>query len=132
MWRFTSELISHYVSSIKLVDPETSSDGRCVEIGSTAGDQATILKQLTWHYVIRRSDLATLQYGQQAMIEVLFNVYADAIKAGKWELFPLGFAQLVRSNSNSNISRARWAADYVSGLTERQVHDLYSRLRGIL
>jgi dGTP triphosphohydrolase len=128
VWQFSSELISHYVNAIKLVDPVESKDGRCVEIGSTAGDQTTILKQLTWHYVIRRSDLATLQHGQKATIGALFDVYNAAIHEEKWELFPVGFAQLIRSSRG--VPAARWAADYISGLTERQVIGLHRRLGG--
>jgi dGTPase len=123
VWRFSSELISRYVGAIKLVEPAKSKDRRCIEIGSAAGDQTTILKQLTWHYVIRRSDLATLQHGQKAMIQSLFNAYKVAIEKKKWELFPVGFAQLIRSNGQ--IPPARWAVDYISGLTERQVIELH-------
>jgi dGTPase len=128
VWRFSSELISKYVRAIKLIDPSTSKDGRCAEISAAAGDQATILKQLTWHYVIRRSDLATLQHGQQSIIEYLFEVYEKAIRTEKWELFPVGFAQLVQGGTTT--SPGRWAADYLSGLTEKQVSYLYLRLKG--
>lgn len=128
VWRFSSELISKYVGAIKLVNPSTSKNGRCVDIRSAAADQATILKQLTWHYVIRRSDLATLQHGQQSIVEYLFEVYAKAIETEKWELFPVGFAQLIQSDKKT--SPRRWAADYISGLTEQQVAYLHLRLKG--
>jgi dGTPase len=128
LWRFSSELISRYVGAIELCDPGASSDGRCVTIKKAARDQTIILKQLTWHYVIRRSDLATLQHGQKAIIETLYKVHVSAIKDQKWEFFPIGFSQLIRDSKQ--IPPARWAADYISGLTERQVVDLYRRLGG--
>lgn len=128
LWRFSSELLAKYAAAIKLVDPTESREGRCVEIGTRAGDQANILKQLTWHYVILRSDLATLQRGQQQMIDSLFNVYSDAIADERWEFFPPGFAQLIQGGPN--VGSDRWAADYISGLTEKQVLKLYRRLCG--
>jgi dGTP triphosphohydrolase len=91
-------LISRYIGALKLVDPAKSSDGASVEIGQAERDQTTILKQLTWHYVIRRSDLATSQHGQRKMIESLFMVFKNAIEAERWELFPLGFSPLIRAN----------------------------------
>lgn len=125
LWRFASELISRYIGAISLNDP---SEDTAVSITTAARQQTSILKQLTWHYVIRRSDLAAIQHGQKRMIEVLFEAYVTAISRADWELFPVGFAQLIR-NSNG-VEPARWAADYISGLTERQVMDLHRTLTG--
>jgi len=52
------------------------------------------------------------------------------IQTEQWELFPPGFAQLVRQNKD--IPAVRWVADYISGLTERQVFEVHRRLSGIL
>jgi dGTPase len=102
--------------------------GGKVEIDDAATDETTILKQLTWHYVIQRSDLATLQHGQQRMIQELFEVFFLKIQERKWKYFPEGFGQLIQDNPDVNA--ARWTADYISGLTERQVRRLYQRITG--
>ena len=85
-----------------------------------------MLKQLTWHYVIEHSDLATIQYGQRKMIRELFDVFFDAVSNDKLKLFPIGFEELIRSTPG--VSPARWTADYISGLTEREVLRLHHRL----
>jgi dGTPase len=129
MWQSSSALIDQYTRAIDLVDPNKNS-GRHVKIGEAAVRQTKILKQLTWHYVIRRSDLATAQHGQQQIIGALFEVFKEAIERKHWDLFPMGFSQLIRDNKDKNVSPARWAADYISGLTERQVFELHRKLSG--
>jgi dGTP triphosphohydrolase len=43
------------------------------------------------------------------------------------QYFPVGFAKLLKEDSGKTPA-ARWAADYVAGLTERQVKDLYRKV----
>jgi dGTPase len=124
LWRFSSELISQYIGNFSL------NDSGSTIIAVSDREETDILKQLTWHYVIRRSDLATLQYGQKAMIKSLFDVYVDAIREEQLDLLPIGFAQLIQESQFQNIEPERWAADYISGLTERQVAELYRRIHG--
>jgi dGTPase len=126
LWSFCSQLIGQYVQAIRIAVPgHPNSD---IEIEDAAKAQTTILKQLTWDYVIQRSDLATIQHGQRLMIRELFDVFHSRIIHGKLEYFPEGFAQLIERNQA--ISPARWTADYISGLTERQVTRLHQRLTG--
>ena len=126
LWTYCSILIGKYVDGIVLVDPSTSSDGRSVQINEAAVRQTTMLKQLTWHYVIEHSDLATIQYGQRKMIRELFEVFFGAIEKKKLKLFPIGFEELILSSPS--VPSARWTADYISGLTEREVLRLHHRL----
>jgi dGTPase len=126
LWNFCSELIGRYVRAILV---QSTEDGRLtVKIDDSATAQTTILKQLTWDYVIQRSELATLQHGQRRMIRELFEVFVSSIEKRRWEYFPEGFVQLIETNSQ--VSAARWTADYISGLTERQVRRLYQRVTG--
>jgi dGTPase len=126
LWGFCSELIGRYDRAICL-----TRDRECgwkIEIDKTAAVQTTILKQLTWDYVIQRSDLATLQHGQRRMIRELFEVFLSKIQSENWQYFPEGFSQLIMANTQ--VKPARWTADYISGLTERQVWRLYRRITG--
>jgi dGTPase len=86
------------------------------------------MKELTWHYVIQRSELAGLQHGQRRMIQELFEVFFSKIQEKKWEYLPEGFGQLIQENPS--VNPARWTADYISGLTERQVRRFYQRITG--
>jgi dGTPase len=126
LWAFTSVLIGIYMDAFTLVDPESTSDGRCAEIRDHARKQTTILKELTWRYVILHNDLATIQHGQRKAISVLFGVFFDAIKRERLELLPAGFAGLIKASPD--VPPARWAADYISGLTERDLAKLHHRL----
>jgi dGTPase len=128
LWSYSSVLIGTYLDAIELVDPDESDGGQCVSIKAFARNQTTILKELTWRYVILQNELATVQYGQRKAIRDLFGVFLEAIKSGKYELFPPGFAELIQGDTK--VPPARWAADYISGLTEREVSRLHHRLNG--
>ena len=129
LWSFCSELIARYVRAISVVPGGPLRDRGCaIRIDDAATDQTTILKELTWHYVIQRSDLTTLQHGQLRMIKKLFKMFFSKIEQKKWEYFPEGFGQLIQDNPH--VTPARWTADYISGLTERQVRRLYQRITG--
>jgi len=128
LWYFTSELISLYTQAIQLKSADAlRSEARPVTIEPDLKDQTRILKQLTWHYVICHSDLATMQYGQRRMIRELFEVYCDAARKEKLDLFPIGFAQMIKRDQDDTLSE-RWAADFISALTEREVYKLHRRL----
>ena len=126
LWSYASVLIAEYIDAIELVAPETSADGRSVKIKDSAILQTDILKEITRQYVIEHSDLATIQYGQRKMIRELFQIFHDAIESKQYNLFPIGFQELIRDAPG--VPAARWTADYISGLTERQVLRLHQRL----
>jgi dGTP triphosphohydrolase len=62
------------------------------------------------------------------MIARLYGVYEGALRSGNLELFPVGFQELVKAGKGVAVSR--WAADYISGLTEQRVVELSQRLAG--
>jgi dGTPase len=126
LWFYTSILISKYVEAFDFEPKQHSGEFEPV-IKSFAVKQTAILKELTWHYVIKRSDLATLQHGQRKMIRELFEGYRNAIQKGQWQYFPVGFSRLIKQDDGKTPA-GRWAADYVAGLTERQVRDLYRKI----
>ena len=126
LWAFTSVLIGNYMDAFTLVDPDTTADGRCAEIKELAKKQTTILKEFTWRYVILHNDLATIQHGQRKAIQVLFEVFVDAINRERYQLLPKSFAELIKASKD--VPPARWAADYISSLTERDLSKLHHRL----
>jgi dGTPase len=128
LWAYSSVLITKYMDAIALVDPDQN-DGKCVQINENAKHQTSILKELTWKYVILHNELATIQFGQRTVIRDLFGIFERAARDGKFNLFPVGFRQLI--TINPNVHSARWAADYISGMTEREVARVHHKLTNV-
>ncbi|MBX9687529.1 MAG: dNTP triphosphohydrolase [Candidatus Obscuribacterales bacterium] len=132
LWQALTILISTYVNDIELKKPEKDKP----LIGFANPDilsEIAMLKQLTWHYVILNTELATVQFGQRRMISTLFDIFFDAAEKGvsknfHWKLFPRRFEEPLAGSTNS-MERARITADYVSSMTEKEVEDLFSVLK---
>lgn len=130
----TSDLIRRYFPAIELHVP-TLDDPRLVRIGTEAEREITILKQLTWFYVIHRPSLAGQQYGQRRVIGDLFDIYHDA-STKENDLLPPGALDLYRVEVeegafSEDVLRARLAADIVCSLSEQQAIFLHQRFTGI-
>jgi len=89
-----------------------------------------MLKQLTWHYVIRNPGLATQQFGQRKAIRNLFDTYIEAAIAGDTRLFPFAFRERLEAVPDK-LETIRIVADYIAGMTERQALELHKRLTGV-
>lgn len=87
----------------------------------------TILKQLTWHYVIENNSLATERYGRRKIIRTLFEIFEKAARKNEWRLFPFAFQEQLREG---DAPLARTAADYVASLGEQRAVELFSELTG--
>lgn len=132
LWQALTVLISDYVDDIKLFKPIRNKPLVGFEEANFLREIA-MLKQLTWHYVILNTDLATVQFGQRRMVATLFDILFDAAEKGvtksfHWKLFPRRFEELLAATSTSE-GRARVTADYVSSMTEREVDQLYGTLK---
>ena len=112
-------------------------DNLAIEISPRAETEIVILKQLTWHYVIDRASLATLQYGQRQMIRQLFNILADEAQssnkqpAARYSIFPEYYRELLHENLTDEL-RVRLVIDLIASMTERQIIDMYHRLTGLV
>jgi dGTPase len=127
LWRLATFLITKFVAAIKLAEPARN-DGRYTKVDERAGYLAAILQELTWVYVIQSADLAVVQHGQKRMIRRLFEALLEKAAVGNWKLFPTGFAKFV--SVQPDTPPARLVADYISGLTERQIVRLDRKLVG--
>lgn len=96
-----------------------------------------MLKQLTWHYVIKNPALATQQEGQRTIVKGLFDkFYEAATVTGKinLDLFPTSVRELIPielSKSESPGAVTRIIIDFIASLTEEQAVSLYHRLYGV-
>lgn len=127
---FTSVLIGQFVSAFDLkVDNKSFAS-----IEENLRMRVEMLKLLTWHYVIYNPSLARQQYAQREMIRKLFDVFfvAGTDSSGKdMPIIPLIRRKEIEDAEWDGTKVARIVADLVSGLTERQVVDVYQRLVGI-
>ena len=129
LWQFITVLISRYVEAIKLVEPDVN--GRRVSIEKSAEDEIRMLKELTWHYVILQNELATHQRGQRKIVERVFHDLRTAADEKKsWNLFPPFFRAEIRDADGDSMKIARSVADYISGMTEKEVLRTYRALSG--
>jgi len=135
--RAASVLIAKYVKAATLRDHRGQ-----VALSRTRASTAEVemLKQLTWHYVIRRPSLASQQLGQRKVIESLFCTYlrsmADgANRSSRLDVLPMwARQQLMRDEKGPkphHAVRARVAADIVCWMSEQQALDMHSRMSGI-
>jgi dGTPase len=128
-----STLINRYIHACSCVgdDPESLT----LEISPRASMEIIILKQLTWHYVIDRASLATLQYGQRQMIRKLFNILVEEAQSAnnqsavRYSIFPEYFRELLHEDLNDEV-RVRLVIDLIASMTEHQIIDMYHRLIG--
>ncbi len=133
----TSLLISRYIPAITLKKPDRT-DARAVAIQREAEQEITMLKQLTWFYVIQRPSLAAQQLGQKRVVCDLFEIFHRATESvtGR-DVLPVGARQFLDEalttikTQEVEALRARVAADVVCNLSEQQAIALHQRLTGV-
>ncbi len=135
----TSYLVGRYVRALSLHVPSGPSERR-VRIDEEFVTEVRILKELTWHYVIRNPALAAQQRGYRQVVRDLFTVFLEAADAepSTWvrRVLPRRFADALASLEDvmgkavPREARARIAADAVAGLTEQQALDMHRRFSG--
>jgi dGTPase len=99
--------------------------------------EVAILKQLTWHYVILRSSLATQQRGHRTIVRDLFGTYLQATQSKDRRVIPTSHVESLKrmeaaaeNAADRRRVRARVVADLIAGLTEEQAIRLHARLTG--
>jgi dGTPase len=125
---FTSSLINRYINAVSWSTGGTSSYPISVE--DWARMEVTMLKALTWHYVIGSRSLATQRFGQRALIRSLFDVFHGATaRPTDWSIFPDFYRNQLLALPD-DAARTRLVADLIASMTETQVVDLHHRLTG--
>lgn len=122
---FTSTLLRRYIHSGLVVDRK----GHIVR-GRAQEREVTILKELTWQYVIADARLASQQEGQSEIIRSLFHYFLGRVAAAN----PVGVPDRYRrvlGKATTEASRVRVACDIVAGMSEGQATRLHRRLSGV-
>lgn len=125
--RMTSQLIGKYIRAVTIAPVGSK---RAVIIDQVMVDEVSLLKQITRDYIIKSPSLAAQQHGQRKIIEGLFEEIYNT-KDGDSEcpdFLPIRLRYL--KNITNKTSRARFTADCIASLTEREAIGLHGRLFG--
>ena len=125
--RMTSQLIGKYVKSIRI-----SNNGfgkKAVDIEPDDVDEVSILKQITRDYIIGSPALIAQQHGQQRIITDLYHELANSLDdKSDYPAFLPARLRYLRPIAGTN--NARFVADCIAGLSEREAMGLHDRLFG--
>ena len=131
----TSLLINRVLNAIHLREPTPENPTR-VSVDPTCKDEITILKELTWHYVIRNPSLAALEFGQRKVIRDLFEMFSGEAARGRRTIFPHRYRERLESIDAdfSGQERAqhhlRIVVDVIAEMTEHRAYELHKTLTG--
>lgn len=131
----TSFFIGRYINSVELVERNSEP----IQIADDYKAEVTMLKQLTWDYVIENPALETQQHGQKRVIKELFDVFMDAANSNggsktNWTMFPVGYREELEKTEeldNAEKEQTRIVTDLIASMTEQQALKMYQRLTGV-
>jgi dGTPase len=134
---FTATLIG---ALVKAITAALADDGR-TKVMMTKRRRAAVfmLKQLTWHYVIKNPALASQQHGQTTIIRELFDIYLKAATdrdEKNLDVFPIGMGDALLALHDADrptlkLECTRAIIDFIASLTEEQAIHAHQRLTGI-
>ena len=127
---FTSRHVSRYINAVRL-DPDPQ-EGSRIQISEDALHEVKMLKELTWHYVMRRPALTAQKKGQVQIIETLFTVFYEAAGSSRrsdWDIFPCAYRERLEKQNDPD-QRIRIVIDLIASMAEAQAIQMYQRLTG--
>lgn len=123
---FTSQLINRFVNGTRL----SLADNRCVlDLDPNIEMEVSMLKELTWVYVIEAPSLATQQAGQRRVIKGLHQLYTEALAEDRMYVFPPYYREALGDAVDEGASK-RVVIDLIAGMTEAQALAVHARLSG--
>lgn len=133
--KLTSALIERYLGVDRPDDVYLSVDsGELVmERPGSFDKDITILKQLTFYYVINDNRLMSQQHGQREIIENLFEIFIEQVDTDSeyGNIIPSPYRERLDNLSTAdNMNQERIIVDVITSLTEQQAVQLYQRLSG--
>jgi dGTPase len=151
--RMRSDLIEDYLlvpDTVEITDPGDAADTRpateqdvdrsIIDIDPEKQAEVEMLKQMTFHYVIRDRTLASQQQGQRQIVNNLFDAFLAAtdeeynsanldVTAVNERVVPQPFRDDLL-NADNPSDRVRFTADAITVMTEQQARQLYGRITG--
>lgn len=151
--RMRSDLIEEYLlvpNTVEVTDPADAEDTRpatekdvdhqIVDIDPEKQAQVEMLKEMTFHYVIRDRTLASQQQGYRQIVSSLFDTFLAATD-DEYETEHLDVTSVDKLvvpqpfrddlvNADNPSQHVRYAADAITVMTEQQAKQLYRRITG--
>lgn len=136
----SSKLISRYIGvddgGLRLQDEH--SKRHFLQIDEQLENEVSILKHMTFYYVIQDNSLAAQQRGQKKVVGELFDLLYNATlpnndpESENIRIVPNRYYETAEDlmQNGDRKSRSRFAADVITGMTERQAIQLHKRLMG--
>ena len=130
----TSTLIRDFVTAVQLEQHDSRFQ---ITIDKRRRAEIFMLKQLTWHYVIKNPALAMQQNGQRRIIRELFDAFYLAGTNGEAnpDLFPISVRELLPALPAKEIegikALTRTIIDFIASLSEEQAVATHHRIYGI-
>jgi dGTPase len=127
---FCSQLIGRFVGGTSVL---VKSNGRAqIQIDQYRHLEVSMLKELTWSYIIEAPSLVSQQYGQRRVIDKLFEIYWDAAtKSNNLGIFPPYYRDPIEASKGDNQTIRRTIIDLIAGMTEEQALQVHNRLTGV-
>lgn len=125
--RMTSQMIGKYIKSIAISDKPFGE--KSVSFIEDDLDEVAILKQITRDYIIGSPILLAQQHGQKRIITDLYNELSNSLNDHS-DYPPFLPVRLRYLREISGINNARFVADCIAGLSEREAIALHGRLFG--
>jgi dGTPase len=133
---FATSLIRLFVQAITH-DPNAKPSAAIVRIDPLARRQVDLLKEFTWHYIILNQDLALPQAGQRKAVRTVFRTLLLAARKRELHFFPaaiqdrLTWNQVVGTLTGEGNLEVRLVADYIAGMTEKELMRVFRSMEGI-
>lgn len=133
---FTSGLIATYVKDVRLKERDGAPESKAVQIDSDLEREITILKELTWQYVILSPSLVAREEGQRRVIKGLFDAYMESASSKQPKLLPAPFQEelseaLGKAPGDEKAMRLRIVIDVITSMNDLQAVRAYHRITGI-
>jgi dGTPase len=123
-----SELITTYVRATELKD-HPDGEIAVLHISDDILDEVTVLKRLTWFYIIDRPSLAVIQRGHEHIVDSLYEMYHRAMEDQRYDVFPPAIAE--RAREAKGVARERTIIDLIASMTEISATEIYRQHLGV-
>lgn len=123
--KFTSSLVQQFIQRIEVIEHETYPQLHKVRLEFLNFLNVEVLKNITYHGVIRSTGLQVLEYRGKDIVNRIFEAIAAD---GGTRLLPDDFRAVCKNAPK--LVRMRTICDFIAGMTDRYAFEFYGRLYG--
>jgi dGTPase len=121
---FTAWLIGDLINAV-------SGSGKFVEPAGDVARRITLLKQMAWLWMIERTDMETIHFGQERLIARVFDSYwltpEQLPRREEW-LAMKATATEAQLKGGAWPAKARLICDHIAGMTDGYAHAVYDQM----